>query len=287
MVYTVTAAFDQFLDAINLSGDHRELANTRRDDVIGTLKDKLTVNEAFATGSIPRFTALRGSADVDVIVALHYGKHIKEKKPSEVLQLVRDSLAEYRTNVRKNGQAVTLYYKTWPNVDIVPAVQLTDGSGNITRYQIPDSIREQWVRSNPKGHGTAVDDRSSVCGANFRKLIKLVKHWNETHGTYLQSYHIEVLALQFFTSLLSDITWDAFQFLDKLASSLGFALWHDDDQVDVYLSVSDSSELQKRANRARDQARAAWHATYGTNNDDRTAISYWRQVFGDAFPTYG
>jgi hypothetical protein len=287
MAYTVTAAFEQFFDTINLSGDHRDLANTRRDDVIATLKDKLAVNEAFATGSIPRFTALRGTADVDVIVALHYGKHIKDKNPSQVLQLVRDSLADYRTNVRKNGQAVTLYYKTWPNVDIVPAAQIADSSGNVSKYEIPDAIRERWLRSDPKGHGAAVDARSSICGATFRKLIKALKHWNETHGGFLQSYHVEVLALQTFSGQLSDVTWDAFQFFDKLANTVNVSLWHHGDQVDAYLSLSDRTELQSRAGRARDEARAAWHATYSANNDHQAAITSWRRVFGDAFPAYG
>ena len=47
--------------------------------------------------------ALTGNADLDVFVVLHFGKHIKNKLPSQVLQSVQDSLGEYR----KNGQAVT------------------------------------------------------------------------------------------------------------------------------------------------------------------------------------
>jgi len=123
---TVQAAFDQFYENINLSGDHRETANSRRDRIVSLLEKHFKIIEAFPSGSIPRFTAVRGYADVDVIVALHYSKHIKDRMPSEVLQAVRDSLAEYETTVRKNGQAVTLYYKSWPNVDIVPASRVVD-----------------------------------------------------------------------------------------------------------------------------------------------------------------
>ena len=95
MALTVSAAFDQFYENINLSGDHRDTANSRRDHIVSLLKKELEVLEAFPSGSIPRFTAVRDYADVDVIAALHYSKHIKDKTPAQVLQTVRDCLAEY------------------------------------------------------------------------------------------------------------------------------------------------------------------------------------------------
>jgi hypothetical protein len=38
-----------FYDRINLSGDHRQTANTRKDDVVARLKTKFDVLDAFAT----------------------------------------------------------------------------------------------------------------------------------------------------------------------------------------------------------------------------------------------
>jgi hypothetical protein len=93
MAYTVDAFFNAFYDQINLSGDHRETANTRRNRIVELLKKDFEILEAFGTGSIPKFTALKDRADLDVMVALHYGKHIKDKQPSTVLQNVRDSLS--------------------------------------------------------------------------------------------------------------------------------------------------------------------------------------------------
>jgi hypothetical protein len=154
MPYTVEASFTSFFDKINLSGDHREIANTRRDDIVGKLSKTFTILESFSTGSIrddivgklsktftilesfstgsiPKYTALKEHADLDVIVVLHYTQHIKHKTPTQVLQDVRNALAEWRTGARRNGQAVTLKYKTWPNVDIVPVSRTTDESGNV------------------------------------------------------------------------------------------------------------------------------------------------------------
>ena len=43
MAFTVDAAFNSFYDDINLTGDHRQTANTRKDDVVETLKKQFEV----------------------------------------------------------------------------------------------------------------------------------------------------------------------------------------------------------------------------------------------------
>jgi hypothetical protein len=286
MARTVSAAFDQFYDAINLSGDHRDTANSRRTHITEVLSKSLNVRESFASGSIPRFTALSGYSDLDIIVALHYGNHIQNKKPSEVLQTVRDALGEYKTNVRKNGQAVTLYYQTWPNVDIVPASQVTDSQGVVTHYNIPDMNTEQWIASRPKAHATNIDARAAACGPLFRKIIKMAKWWNKKHSDYMQSYHLEAMAVQMFGTNLDDLPWNMFSFFNSAASLAQGLLWYEGAYVDSYLTYSHRQEVVKRLESARDVSRAAWAATYG-KSDHETAITKWRQVFGDAFPSFG
>jgi hypothetical protein len=287
MPYTVAFSFEKFYENINLPGDHRDTANRRRNDLVDILKNNFHIIEAFASGSIPRYTAVKGYADLDVIVALHYEKHIKGKKPSEILQEVRDALAEYRTNVRKNGQAVTLYYKTWPNVDIVPASRIADGAGNVTGYKIPDMNNEVWIKSKPKTHTSNITSRAGTCGASFRKIITMIKWWNHKHGEYLQSYHIEAMALQIFTGPLSDMPWDVFTFFNKASTLIQSSLWYEGTYVDEYLSDSQRQEAKKRLETARDKSRDAWFKTHGDNNDNEGAIAIWRQIFGDKFPAYG
>lgn len=287
MAYTVEAAFNAFFENINLSGDHRETANTRRDNIVSTLGKSFNILEAFSTGSIPKYTALKEHADLDVMVALHYGKHIEGKTPTEVLQNVRDALAEWRTGVRKNGQAVTLYYKTWPNVDIVPVSRTTDDNGNVLHYNVPDSNTNLWIKSKPKTHASTIETKSSECGYNFRRIIKMIKHWNRIHSDYLQSYHIEVLALNVFDGNLDDTPWNVFQFFDKARPLLTSNLWYDIGFVDEYLNWSDRQEVLKRFDTAIDKTRLAWHKTYADNNDHKGAIEIWKYMFGDKFPAYG
>jgi hypothetical protein len=287
LALTVAAAFDGFYERINLSGDHRETANKRRDHIVSLIKNDFEVREAFSSGSVPRFTAVRGYADVDVIVALHYGKHIKDKTPSQALQAMRDCLGKYKTGVRRNGQAVTLFYDTWPNVDIVPSAQWVDSAGNVTHYTIPDANRGVWIESKPKQHSRDIESRSALCGASFRQIIKMAKWWNHKHSDYLQSYHLEVMALRLLTGPLTDMPWDVMKFFDDARDLIQSSLWHDGSYADGYLPSADREEAKTRLQTAYSTSLSAWHATYGVDKDHRTAIGKWRQVFGEEFPAYG
>lgn len=287
MAYTVAVSFDKFYDNINLSGDHRSTANGRKADIVKQLETKFTIVEAFSSGSIPRFTALKGHADLDVIVALHYGKHTKNKAPTQVLASVREAVSEWRTGARKNGQAVTLYYKTWPNVDIVPVSRSVNDDGAVTHYNVPNSNDDSWIKSRPKTHSRSIESRASDCGQSFRRIIKMIKHWNHIHSDYLQSYHIEVLALKTLNGTLSDMSWDIFSFFNNARPLLEGSLWHDVGYADNYLTFSDRVEVLKRFDTAISKSRDAWYKTSGTNDDHRGAIEIWRQIFGSEFPSYG
>ena len=81
MSYIVASFFDEFLENIELPGEHRARSIRRTDSIISLLENDFTILEAFPSGSIPRHTALRGYADLDVIVVLDYVKHIKNNQP--------------------------------------------------------------------------------------------------------------------------------------------------------------------------------------------------------------
>lgn len=71
MPYTVPASFNKFVENISLTGDHKETATARKDRVVSLLSNSLTILDGFATGSVPRGTALKTVADLDVMVVLH------------------------------------------------------------------------------------------------------------------------------------------------------------------------------------------------------------------------
>jgi len=175
MPYTVAISFDRFIENISLTGDHRETATARKDRIVSLLENTFTILDSFSSGSIPRHTALKGHADLDVIVVLHWTKHIKGKTPEQVLQEVRDALGEYRTNVRKNGQAVTLHYDSWPNVDIVPVSVTYNDDKSVNHYNVPDMNTEKWLTSRPRKHSHAIAGKASLCGPEFLHIVRMIK----------------------------------------------------------------------------------------------------------------
>jgi hypothetical protein len=96
MAATVNAAFELFRQNLEPRTYYREDASARSDAIVRHLKQKFEVLDAFPTGSIPRYTAVRGLSDLDILVVLHYGKHCEDKTPLQVLQALRNSLATYR-----------------------------------------------------------------------------------------------------------------------------------------------------------------------------------------------
>lgn len=285
-------AFSEFHHAINIKDDQRDTSRARRDSIVNYLKEDFHILEAFPSGSITKYTGLRGFADLDVMVALNYGRHCKNKLPSEVLQQVRDVLSHYKTGAKKNGQAVTLYYSTWPDVDIVPAFRTVGENKAVIHYNIPDMNTETWIRSNPKIHSAILKERASTYGSEFRQIIKMVKWWNRQHSSYLQSYHIEVLALISLTGRFSNFSFELWRFFDHACKSLeatlaGAPLQYFEGCVDEYLSYSDLLEAYKRLEIARDTLLSAHLAiTFCSTPNHQLAIELSRQVFGDKFPAF-
>lgn len=285
MAWTVDYAFADFHTRINLAGDHRTTANIRKDWIVGRLRTSFTILEAFAFGSIPKYTALADHADLDVLVALHYGNHIEGRKPSTVLANVKAALGSSAGSIRRNGQAVTVRFQSWPSVDVVPASRVVDHNGSVIGYSIPDMTRETWLSSKPRAHSKRLTDAATARGPKFRQIIKMVKDWSRRQPVQLESFHIEAMALRAQLDW-SDYSWAVFKLFEAMSGHL-FFMWYDDTDVSAYLDYARRKRAEEQLAVAAAHARSAWYLTYGANDDHRAAIGYWRQIFGQRFPTYG
>lgn len=284
MAYTVDWAFRTFHNSINLSGDHRSVANSRKDWIVKRLRANLTVLDAFTIGSIPRYTALSGHADLDVLVVLHWTNHLKDRLPSTVLQNVKTALGAGAGKPRRNGQAVTMNFTTWPAVDVVPAARYKTDGGAVDYYAIPDMNREIWLRSRPRLHGRHIAAEVADSGSKFREIIKMLKHWNRRQDVRLQSYHIEVIALQM-TCGWDDYSWSIYKWFEAAIPAVKWC-WHESEDVSGYLSFSQANRAQARLIQIRDIANQAWYADY-SKKDAQRSITLWKSIFGQQFPAYG
>lgn len=285
MAWTTQGAFDLFYAEINLPGDHHGIANTRRDWVLQRLRSNgLNVLEAVTFGSIPRYTALKEHADVDVLAVLHYGQHIKDRKPSQVLMATKTALGVGQAGTgRRNGQAVTVTFDSWPNIDVVPASRLVDSNGVVTGYEIPDMNREIWLPTNPPQHSRDMSSAASTRAENFRRAIKMIKHWNRRQAVKLQSYHIEVIALDM-TSSWDEYSWPIYKWFEAAQSAVHFC-WHAGQDVADYLSWERAELVKTQLKAAEAHAQSGWYHNYRGN--DREAITAWKALFGQSFPSYG
>jgi Second Messenger Oligonucleotide or Dinucleotide Synthetase domain len=287
MPYTVPVSFDKFIETISLTGDHNDTASARKDRVVSLLSNTFTILDAFPTGSIPNGTALKAQSDLDVMVVLHWTEHIKGKRPQTLLQEVRDALGEYRTGVRKNGQAVTLHYESWPNVDIVPVSRVVNNDDSVNYYSVPDMNSGGWLKSRPRKHASTLTARVNDCGFRFKPLIRMIKQWNKAHSDLMQAFHIEVLCISIFTSTVTDYPWAIFQFFEKAIPLVKAKLPYENGYADDYLTKDDRDDVLTRLETAKDQARTAWYQTFNGRGEHEQAIQIWRQIFGDKFPAYG
>jgi hypothetical protein len=282
MPYAMETHFDQFLEKVTVSGDLKKDANARRDRISELLGSKFEILDIFPTGSLMRGTGLKGSSDVDVMLVLHYGKHIKEKTPVQVLEMVREALSEYNAQiVKKNGQAVTLYFKSWPNVDIVPTKRVTSGISYI--LQIPDSNTGRWITTDPKAHDGAMSRIPNRC----RQLVRMVKCWNQAHSDYFQSFHIEQVALQT-TSTHDGPVWEqsAWPWAIHMFFEKAIELTGPSTTISAAYELEEWKQIRARLDRAKQLSLDAWYAIH-TKNDVEKAVARYRILFGDKFPAYG
>lgn len=105
MAYTVAKSFVDFISAITITDNAEDIAKTRRDAIFNLLKDEFHILEAFPMGSMMHGTGQKNIADVDVLVALHYGKHIEGKSPRQVLEGVRSHLSQIQCSARQEERA--------------------------------------------------------------------------------------------------------------------------------------------------------------------------------------
>jgi hypothetical protein len=177
-------------------------------------------------------------------------------------------------------------FMSWPDVDVVPASKVTNSDGSITHYNIPDMNREEWIETKPRLHSRHMIDASSERGSNFRRVVKMMKDWNRRQDVSIQSYHLEVIALQTSVSDWDDTGWAVYQWFSKAETSLDW-LWHEGKDVSEYLSFERALKAKNQIKEAKNKALTAWYNTSNGKDDHREAIRIWRSIFGNNFPTYG
>lgn len=293
MAKTIPESFRVFRANLEITSLQAEIVSTRQQSVRGAVEAGLAVVDSFLSGSYSRHTLIAPlkEADIDIIVVLDpkYFDDYNQQNGGQagLLDLLKRVLKRTypkTPDISRNGQAVTIQFTDFV-VDVVPAFNRRGGG-----YLIPNSIAQSWLSTNPKQHVQIWSAANQTHNGDLVPLIKMIKGWNRTTSSFVQSFHLETMALQLLNNVtISDFPSGARYLFDKgreyVTKNNPDPAGYGDD-VGAYLNTQDKVKsavsrfetAHARALKAEDLAGRGYVAD---------AVDMWRMVFGDYFPAYG
>jgi hypothetical protein len=289
---TTPAAFAGFHDELKLDSAERKQAIATHKRVTELLLEAGLITGAFLQGSLARKTMINPLRDIDK-VALIPAERFDELNvfggPDRYINELRAALtAPFAGEVRfdlTNHSLVMDFGADSFSFDIVPAFEAEDGWVLIANRQ-PDDDGCSWGPSNTRDLIKVVADRNGECAGNFIFQARMIKHLVRTtcEGN-LPGLHVEAIA---YTTIAESLPHD-----EACARILeaGSVLLDDGGSYTDPTGVEQLSErlpIQKRliarghfraaALRAQEALRLA------ADGDHHSAISIWRDIFGEPFP---
>lgn len=306
---SVDEAFTELLRRIELNPSRVALASQRYNAVKATLEGALSGTTVRQVGSFQRKTKIRPAnlgdrLDIDLVVSFgsffHYSTSPAEGvTPAKALETVRRALASndiYR--VMPQGQdhpVVRLEYADRMAIELIPAYE--DRTGQHPRAQ---GLPACYIIGISPGTWRVADydyDALAISKLNASSLnklvptIKMVKAYFRAAGVPLKSFHTEVLVANIVPSTIAN--WEAnkyrYGYNYLLASFLSQASKTVAAPVTLHGSYSPSvdsglgqSTLSSIGTFLAARAEVAWRLC--KDPSVMSALSGWREFFGDPFP---
>jgi hypothetical protein len=227
-----------------------------------------------------------------VMVVLHYGNNKGWDnadgtiKALDCFKAILDD-AFPNTYKRRDRNCISMQYSEF-RLDIVPAFSYTGGY-----YQIPDSIRQRWISTDPFAFAERITQVNSNMDGSFVPLIKMVKGWNREVGEPISSFHLECMMYNRYSSYTQGYTYPSMLkfFFDDLPSYLSQPVYDPvmGDRVDTYLDNSAIKTKRQIAIEKAQSANAAATEAFEDQEKYHTSVSIgeWKALLGTFFPSYG
>jgi len=291
MATTTAGAFNEFVNKISLTGAQSTIVSGRRSTTHSYLAASFGANSDMPLvrtsliGSADRGTMIRPLDDIDVLAVFSnaggaYDKYRWDSK--QFLYRVRQALAGYQIQtVGARGQAVRLFYQNEPHVDIAPVFSYGAGGG----YALPAGDGS-WITTDPDSHKQWFNERNQALNYHLKPFVKILKRWNRLHSSYLKSFHLEVIAANFFSSMGSNCRDALRLFFERAALHIDVSdpAPHG-GSLSGYLTYTNRQQLASRFSTA--HARAVNAIAAENRGDQAESIRLWRLELGDEFPAYG
>lgn len=296
MATTIKQSFSEFTSNLEIRDRQTALVSERRKNVVDAIAKKLALHSTSPSkliGAYDRNTLIRylSEGDVDVMVILHYGQNKSwdcAEGTVKALDKFKEILDEAypTTNKRRDRNCISMSFSEF-KLDVVPGFEFEGGY-----YQIPDSVRKNWVPTDPFKFAEKITEVNKLMAGTFVPLIKMVKAWNRECKFILRSFHIECMMYNHFRYFSTgyDYPWMLQNFFAALPGHLLTAVYDPvmGDRVDTYLDndalITDRSIAYEKAKKAAAKSKEAYE---DQEKYPSVAIGEWKEVLGEFFPTYG
>jgi hypothetical protein len=288
---TVSTAFGEFDDNLNLDRDQRERAQERHVEIRELLEATGVVSTSFLQGSFARKTMLKPLKDVDIVIVLDAEAWPDLRGPGGPAA----AMAFFRREVGRRWPTATFDQGEAPSakalrvsfadtdftVDLVPAI---DADGDYV--DIGDREERRWIRSNTRIQISRIRDRNVATKSRFVHQVRMLKTVVRQHEDleFFKGIVVESLAYRIIGNKMRDpeavalaLRESARQVTDAVIEPGG------DDDVTIKWIEQERALAARRLSDAATQAEEALRLEKDGDHD--AAIDVWHAVFGPDFPT--
>jgi hypothetical protein len=247
---------------------------------------------AFFIGSWAKDTRIRPPRDIDMYFLLPADVYHRfesysagTNKQSALLQEVKSKLlAKYSSSIIKGDGPVVLVDFSSYCVEVVPAFLLS--SSDRSYYVCDTKNGGKYMTTKPLDEVDAIDIADTSFNSNARRLIRMLKCWQDWCSVPIKSFYLELLAIKFLGQWSNNrmgFFWydfmcrDFFEWMAKQANSFVFA-------PGTYELLWLGDAWKSRAESA--YARSVKACEYEDVNDEGNAGDEWQKIFGTYIPKW-
>jgi hypothetical protein len=238
-------------------------------------------------GSYGRDTEIYTS-DIDMLVQLPYATYEKFNKYSDngqsaLIQEVKNVLTKTYsvTNLKGDGQIISLPFQDGINFEVLPAFINKDGS-----YTYPNSNNGGiWKTTDPKAEINAVKEMNDKCNGNLKPLCRMMRAWKNKCGVDISGILIDILAHRFISSFKERDK--SYLYYDWMSRDFFKYLSEQDSKQNLWQAMGSGRYIYHCGyfvNKAKTAYDAAVTAIEKEADYPTTAKSKWREIYGSKFP---
>lgn len=293
---SVAETFKAFQDVVNAEATQVREARKRRDLFKGAFGAESDVKEVVPSGSLARGTQKDPIHDVDVILIFDRDQHpdwgtpgksagealdYTRKRVNSLLGITNGTYDKAVRLARWRNHAVKCFLDDPDDpdaftVDAMPALR------HEGKLLIPEAQSDDWVDCNPEFLIAEVAAKHAEWNG-FAGTVRMLKWWAAEQDTKIKSLVMEVLALDYLPTNISQPAAVKQFFVSACYFIEGGGVVEDPAALCGPIQPAlDYSAFAECLRSARDNAAKAIQSQ--VNNDNASAVAHWGHVFGDSFP---